>query len=59
MVVNALKNLANELNLFVWTGTQFNKNGMDDEFITENCLRGRVTALKYLILVAARGYLKR
>lgn len=40
LIVNALKNLANELNLFVWTGTQYNKSGMEDEFVTENCLRG-------------------
>lgn len=40
LIVNALKNLANELNLFIWTGTQYNAHGMTDEFITENCLRG-------------------
>lgn len=41
LIVNALKNLANELNLFIWTGTQYNAHGMTDEFVTENCLRGR------------------
>lgn len=40
LIVNALKNLANELNLFIWTGTQYNAHGMTDEFVTENCLRG-------------------
>ena len=40
MVANALKNLANELNLFIWTATQYNVDGAKADFITESSLRG-------------------
>ena len=40
MLSNCLKNLANELNIFVWSGTQYNAKGIDAEFIDTSCLRG-------------------
>lgn len=40
LVANALKNLANELNIFVWSGSQYNGQGMEAEFVDESCLRG-------------------
>ena len=40
LVTNALKNLANELGIFVWSGTQFNASAAEIDFIDESCLRG-------------------
>lgn len=40
MVSTSLKNLANELEVFVWTGTQVNASEADADFADESCLRG-------------------
>ena len=40
MLSTALKNLANEMNVFVWTGTQLNAHGMEADFSDESSLRG-------------------
>lgn len=40
LMTTALKNLANELDIFIWTGTQLNKAGTDADFSDEGSLRG-------------------
>lgn len=40
LVSTALKNLANELNVFVWSGTQVNAHAMKADFIDESGIRG-------------------
>lgn len=40
LVSTALKNLANELGIFIWTGTQLNAEGEKAEFCTEGSIRG-------------------
>lgn len=40
LLTTALKNLANELDIFVWSGTQVNANAADAEFADTSCLRG-------------------
>jgi len=42
MVSSALKNLANELDAFLWTGTQVNAQIDKQDFADENCLRGQM-----------------
>ena len=40
LVSTALKNLANELGIFIWTGTQLNAEGEKADFCTEGSIRG-------------------
>jgi replicative DNA helicase len=40
LVSTALKNLANELNVIVWTGTQVNRESKETDFADTNSLRG-------------------
>lgn len=56
-MATALKNLANELDTFIYSATQVNAVEVDIDFADESCIRGQVRAFKYLILVTARGML--
>lgn len=40
LMATALKNLANELNVFIWSATQVNAHEADMEFADESCIRG-------------------
>lgn len=40
LLTTTLKNLANELDVFMWSGTQTNANELEAEFADESCIRG-------------------
>lgn len=40
LLTTTLKNLANELDVFIWSGTQVNASELEAEFGDEGCLRG-------------------